>query len=159
MFRDDFLFCFKTLIAFGVTNMADGAHLREIRVRQIMSEKLVKVPAKTTVKKVSEIMKEHRVGSILVNEGKQLVGIITETDVVQKSIAEGRNSSKTMVEAIMSFPLITVDLDARLEEVAEVMNHNGIRHLGVTEEGHIKGVVSMRDLLHPFMEFMGSLES
>jgi len=126
--------------------------LKKIKVRQIMSEKIVSVPAQETVGKTALMMKQHRVGSVLVNDGANPVGIVTETDIVQKVVAEERDPSSTKVNAIMSYPLLTVEAGAGLSEAAQTMEHNGVRHLAVTEKGKVRGIVSMRDLLRPIMD-------
>ena len=117
-----------------------------------MSGKIVRVPAQETVGQTALMMKQHRVGSVLVSDGANPVGIVTETDIVQKVVAEELDPVLTKVKSIMSYPLLSVEADAGLAEVAETMEHNGIRHLAVTENGKVKGIVSMRDLLHPFIE-------
>jgi signal-transduction protein with cAMP-binding, CBS, and nucleotidyltransferase domain len=126
--------------------------LERIKVRQIMSDKIVSVPAQESVGKVALAMKQHRVGSVLVNDGANPVGIVTETDIVQKVVAEGLMPLLTKVNAIMSYPLVAVGAEASLAEAAEMMEHNGIRHLAVMEEGRITGIVSMRNLIRTLMD-------
>jgi signal-transduction protein with cAMP-binding, CBS, and nucleotidyltransferase domain len=126
--------------------------LKNIKVRQIMSDKIVSVPAQETVGKVALMMKQHGVGSVLVNDGTNPVGIVTETDIVQKVVAEELSPLSTKVNSIMSYPLMSVDADAVLAEAAETMEHNGIRHLAVMEKGRVKGIVSMRNLIRSVME-------
>jgi signal-transduction protein with cAMP-binding, CBS, and nucleotidyltransferase domain len=94
-------------------------------------------------------MQNDRVGSLLVKKGKDAVGILTETDIVQKVVAEGLDPSTTVVGDIMSAPLLTVEAKQSVVEADELMERNRIRHLAVLDKGKVVGVVSVRDLLFP----------
>src|SRR3972149_2354603 len=122
----------------------------QLQVRQLMTRDIVKVPTPTTVKEAAALMKKNGVGSLLVNDGKDLVGIVTETDIVHKIVGLDLSPQMTQVESIMSYPLLSIEAEHRGEEAAELMIRNGVRHLAVTEKGQVVGMISMRDLLRPF---------
>ena len=124
----------------------------QILVRQLMTSKVVKVPAQASVIQVAHLMKKSSIGSVLVTDGENLVGIATETDIVHKAVAEDLNPHHTKVESIMSYPLLTIETHRNIPEAAELMVQNGIRHLAVTEKGQVVGMISMRDLLQPFYD-------
>lgn len=107
----------------------------------------MKVPGDMSLKAAAERMKKDGVGSLLVEDRKQIVGIVTETDIVQKLVAAGLPAEETSVESVMSFPLITVEGDMPVKDAARMMVENGIRHLAVEDNGVVSGMVSMRDLL------------
>lgn len=124
-----------------------------VPVRKIMTKGIQKVDANMSVKDVAKIMKTKKIGSILVEKDKELVGIVTETDIVRRLVADGKNPEGTQVEAIMSSPLLTVDIEKSIIDANDLMDKNHIRHLGVTDEGKVVGLVSCRDMMHPvFME-------
>jgi signal-transduction protein with cAMP-binding, CBS, and nucleotidyltransferase domain len=125
----------------------------QILVRQLMTSKVVKVPAQATIIQVADLMKKSSIGSVLVTDGENLVGIVTETDIVHKAVAEDQNPHVTKVESVMSYPLVTIETHRYIPEAAEMMVQNGIRHLAVTEKGQVVGMISMRDLLHPLYDF------
>ena len=122
----------------------------QLQVRQLMTRDIVKVPTPTTVKEAAALMKKNGVGSLLVNDGKDLVGIVTETDIVHKIVGLDLSPQMTQVESIMSYPLLSIEAEHPVEEAAELMIRNGVRHLAVTEKGQVVGMISMRDLLRPF---------
>ena len=122
----------------------------QLQVRQLMTRDIVKVPTPTTVKEAAALMKKNGVGSLLVNDGKDLVGIVTETDIVHKIVGLDLSPQMTQVESIMSYPLLSIEAEHPVEEAAEMMIRNGVRHLAVTEKGQVVGMISMRDLLRPF---------
>jgi CBS domain-containing protein len=122
----------------------------KIKIRQLMTDKVVAMAANETVRSASILMKKNGVGSVLVGGPEKPVGIVTETDIIHKAIASDQSPFTTQLESIMSFPLLTVEADRSALEAIEKMNHNGIRHLAVTEKGRVVGLISMRDLLRPF---------
>jgi len=120
-----------------------------VPVKQVMSKILLKIDSKSTIQEVARVMKRERVGSILVTQGDQINGIITETDIVQKLVAVNLDPTHTPVETIMTVPLLTIEADRSVLEANDLMDRKHVRHLGVTEQGKIVGMVSVRDLLHP----------
>lgn len=124
-----------------------------VPVRKIMTKGIQKVDGNMSVKDVAKIMKTKKIGSILVEKDKELVGIVTETDIVRRLVADGKNPEGTQVKAIMSSPLLTVDIEKSIIDANDLMDKNHVRHLGVTDEGKVVGLVSCRDMMHPvFME-------
>ena len=120
------------------------------QIGHLMTRAVVKVPASMTVREAAALMKKNGVGSLLVSEGQNVIGIITETDIVQKIVAQDLNAQNQKLESIMSFPLMSIEADHLVNEAAEMMIQNGIRHLAVTQMGQVVGMISMRDLLRPF---------
>jgi signal-transduction protein with cAMP-binding, CBS, and nucleotidyltransferase domain len=120
-----------------------------VPVKQIMSKVLLKIDSQATVQEAAKLMKRERVGSLLVTRGDQINGIVTETDIVTKSVAPNLSPDSTPVEAITSSPVLTIEADRSLLEASDLMDRKHVRHLGVTEQGKIVGMLSVRDLLHP----------
>jgi CBS domain-containing protein len=89
-------------------------------------------------------MWDQQTGSLLVLDGEELLGIITERDVL-RAVATGTALS-TPVSEVMSKDLITVEPGTSLREAARIMTEKWIRHLPVLESGRLVGVVSQRDL-------------
>jgi len=116
-------------------------------VRNAMQQEIKKVPHTATIKQVAAKMKSDKVGSLFVEKKKELVGIVTETDVVRKAVATGANLGKVTAEKIMSAPIVTIESGRTVNDASDLMGDRGVRHLGVTENGQIVGVVSVRDLL------------
>ena len=120
-----------------------------IPVKLVMRREILNTTQDTPIRKAAEQMQDHRVGSLLVKKGKDAVGILTETDIVQKVVAEGLDPSTTVVGDIMSTPLLTVEAKQSVVEADELMERHRIRHLVVSDKGKVVGVVSVRDLLFP----------
>jgi signal-transduction protein with cAMP-binding, CBS, and nucleotidyltransferase domain len=94
------------------------------------------------------IMANKDVGALLVMEGENLIGIISERDYARKIILLGRTSRQTKVKEIMSSPVITIHPDQTIDEAVEIMTDRRVRHLPVSDDGlHVLGVVSIGDLM------------
>lgn len=100
-----------------------------------------------TVYRALQLMAENNVGSVVVCDEGQMVGIFTERDYCRKIILMGRSSLNTPLDEIMTRNMITVRRDQTLEECLELMSKYHIRHLPVEDGGKLIGVVSMRDVM------------
>ena len=92
-------------------------------------------------------MAEKRIGSLLVLEAGEMVGIMTETDVVRKGIASHLPASSTHVGAVMNYPLSQIDISRTVRDASQLMAKERIRHLAVTEDNKVVGLLSVRDLV------------
>jgi CBS domain-containing protein len=75
------------------------------------------------------------------------VGILTERDIVQKVVADGRKPEETTVGDIMTRNLITMRKENTIDEAMDLMERNNIKKIPITEDGHVVGIVTMTDLL------------
>ena len=105
-----------------------------------------------TVLEAIRRMAEHGVGALLVLEDDQLVGLFSERDYSRKVILQGLRSQDTPVRAVMSTPVLTISPDATVQQGLSTMNEKFIRHLPVTDDSGVIGVVSMRDLVGAVIE-------
>lgn len=113
----------------------------------VPAEKFVTVDRDTDVRKAAEIMRDREIGSLFITRGKDIIGILTDTDVVRRSVAAGVDSTKTTVEQIMSAPIITIDENKTLLDANDLMARQHLRHLGVTRNGKLAWMISVRDLV------------
>ena len=118
-------------------------------VGQLMSSDLSVITEDATVKQAAGQMQDQRIGSLLVKKGDDFSGIITETDVV-RAVAERDDVAAISVVQVMSSPILTVEKKLSPHYARELMADKRIRHLAVTEDGKIVGILSARDLLAYF---------
>ena len=116
-------------------------------VAQVMSKDVKTIPHTAPVMDVAKRMRNERVGSLLVEKNGGLIGIVTDTDVVRRAVAEGADLNRLAVEKIMTSPLVSIESVRTIQDAHDMMGDHQVRHLTVTDAGRIVGVVSVRDLL------------
>ncbi|RMH05481.1 MAG: CBS domain-containing protein [Nitrospirae bacterium] len=116
----------------------------------MMSRSLRTVSSQASLLEAAQLMRNACVGALLVEEQGTYVGVISETDLVRKAMANGEDPNRQRVCAVMSAPLITIEVDQSPHEASELMALHGVRHLVVTQESDIVGMISVRDLLRYF---------
>jgi len=125
----------------------------------IENQKPVTASAEITVAAAARLMKEHRVGAILVIRDGELAGIFTERDALFRVIAEGRDPVKTRVAEVMTANPRTIAPDRPFGHALHLMYEGGFRHVPVVDNGRPLGVVSARDALGPDLrEFIADLD-
>jgi len=92
-------------------------------------------------------MADNHVGALLVMEGQQLVGIVSERDYARKIILKGRASATTPVREIMSSPVHSISPEQTVDDAMRLMTERRIRHLPVVRSDKVLGVVSIGDLV------------
>ncbi len=119
-------------------------------VRHIIQGQAVLIaPARATVSEAARLMKQAKVGAIMIVEDARLVGIFTERDALFRVIAEGRDPATTPVAEAMTRDPRTVPPDKPFGHALHIMYEGGFRHVPVVENGRPIGMVSARDVLGP----------
>ena len=116
----------------------------------LMSRDLKKISNTSTIQEASRIMGIQKVGSLLIEKDGQLMGILTETDIVRKAASKGMDLKKETVDSIASKPIISIEITRSPQDAFDLMGEVNVRHLGVSERGKIVGILSVRDLLIHF---------
>jgi CBS domain-containing protein len=110
-------------------------------------EKFITNERDTDAQTAARIMRDRGIGSLFVTNGKEIVGILTDTDMVRRVVAAGADTQKTTAEQIMSAPILTIDGDKTVLDANDLMAKTHIRHLGVTHDGKLVGMISVRDIV------------
>ena len=105
-----------------------------------------------TVLEAIRRMAEHGVGALLVLEDDQLVGLFSERDYSRKVILQGLRSEDTPVSTVMTTPVLTISPDATVQQGLSIMSEKFVRHLPVTDDSGVIGVVSIGDLVKAVIE-------
>ena len=125
-------------------------------VSRIMTRHPKTIGPKTSVVSAAKAMRTARVGSLFVKKGKQLVGIVTDTDIVRRAVSMNKNLGKMTVEKIMTSPICSIEGSQPVDDAQDMMGDLGVRHLAVTQDGSIVGVISVRDLLMHYKRYAQS---
>ena len=110
-------------------------------------DKFVTVQRDTDVQTAARVMRDKGIGSLFVTSGREIIGILTDTDMMRRVVASGLDATKTTVEQIMSAPIVTIEESKTLLDANDLMARSHLRHLGVTRDGKLVGVISVRDLV------------
>lgn len=114
-------------------------------VREIMTTDVEYCTPLDNVYEVAVKMKDNDVGAIPIIDNDQLIGMITDRDLVVRGIAEKRSGSN-QVTNVMSDNLITVSPETSVYEASQLMSKHQIRRLPVVENGQLVGIVALGDL-------------
>lgn len=125
-----------------------SAMLRPLAV--MMSQDIRVIDPDAVLTDAAVMMRDSRVGALLVGKPGAFVGVVSESDLVRRAMADGLNPKTEPVRRVMSSPLITIEIDRSAHDASDLMAEKGIRHLAVTKDGLILGIISVRDLLRYF---------
>ena len=109
--------------------------------------RLVAVKPEDTVLDAIKVLAQNDVGAAVVMTGDRMAGIFSERDYTRKVILQGRSSSTTRVEEIMTSNVVCVTPRTRTRECMGLMTEKNIRHLPVVDEGRVVGIISIRDIV------------
>src|SRR5258707_513055 len=127
-----------------------------INVRDLIRKKgseVFSVRPDAAVLDALRLMAEKNTGAVMVMDGDEIAGILSERDCVRKLELEGRTAEGTKVSDIMTSKVLYVDVGQSLEECMAIMIDKNIRHLPVYENGKLLGLISLRDVLKGIVDY------
>jgi CBS domain-containing protein len=120
----------------------------ERTVRDIIkNQQPIIAPASMSVRQAASVMKQRRIGAMMVVEAGVLVGIFTERDALTGVVAEGLDPQTTTLAEVMTHNPQTVNPDASFNAALELMHHGRFRHVPVVDNGVPVGMISVRDAM------------
>lgn len=125
-----------------------------VTVRQLLAKKpdIYSVTPDMTVLEALQLMAKKNVGAVLVLEGDELRGILSERDYARKVVLHGRSSKEMPVEQIMTPKVLCVEPERTAMECMALMTEKHVRHLPVLDQGRVVGVVSIGDVVRSVVE-------
>jgi CBS domain-containing protein len=124
-------------------------------VRDVLQEKgyrLLSVQEGSTVYEALQKMANEEVGALVVLEGSDLAGILSERDCARKIILKGRDSRDTPVSDIMTRSVVCVTSETRVDACMSLMTDKRVRHLVVRDEDRLAGVISIGDVVKAIID-------
>ena len=113
----------------------------------LMQTSIETIDSSSSVGQAAQHMASKKVGALLVQQEGELKGIVTERDLVQKVLSEEQNLDTLSVKRVMNHPIIDIDINRTIHDASDLMAEKWIRHLPVTENHKIVGILSVRDLI------------
>lgn len=120
-----------------------------MKISNVMNSKIESISLDASVKEAARKMHDLHIGSLIVEDKGQLLGIITDRDICCKVIATGRHAVITKVHEVMNKDVATCYIDQELDEAAEIMSLLHIRRLAVVNrDNSLAGFLSVDDIAH-----------
>lgn len=118
-----------------------------VKTFMIPAEKIIAVDRAISVRLAAKIMHDKGIGSVFVEWNRGIVGILTDTDICRRLVGMGLDPDRTPVEHIMSTPVLKIDENKTIRDANAMMAQKRVRHLGVSRDGSLVGMISVRDLV------------
>lgn len=128
------------------------------RIRDFMNSPVTSADCNVTIQEAARIIKGKNVSALLIKENDEYVGIVTERDFTRKAAGEGLDPKTTKISTIMSQPLNTIDKNQHILQANEFMHEKHVRHISITDEGKIVGILSSRDVFVYYLRLFGIAE-
>jgi CBS domain-containing protein len=117
------------------------------RVMDYMSRKIQAISFDATLQEAGKLLYQQKIGALLVQNGDEFIGSITETELTREVIAQGVDAQTTTVNTCMREPIISTESSDLIVDVVKLMKEKATRHVAVTESGKIVGIISVSDVL------------
>jgi len=119
---------------------------RDVLIKEAMKTNIAKVTPNTTVLEAAQLMKKRNIGNVIVVENKQPIGILTESDILKKVVAESKIAKDVKVKEVMSTPIIVIEPYVSIEEAMKTMGKCNVRRLPVIENDELIGIITQKDI-------------
>ena len=120
-----------------------------------MDEANLNILPEATVVEAAKKMRDKKLSALIVAGGGQNLGIITETDLSRKIVAEELNPKETKVKFIMAKPIISIESDSSMMSAFLKMGSHNIRHVAVTEDNLVMGILTINDFVGYYTKKFG----
>ena len=115
-------------------------------LRDVMTPDPITLPAGATVQEAARCMRENDIGDVILLEGGNMCGIVTDRDIAVRAVADGLDPATTSVREIASIDLVTLAPDDDVSRAVDLMRRRAVRRVPVVDQGRPVGVVSIGDL-------------
>lgn len=113
-----------------------------------MNSNIITIDSNESIKKACDVYRDNNIGSVLVTENEQVVGIVTERDIIERTICMDKDPATTPIREIMSANVKTVDVNDRINYAVELLKKHHIKKLAVTEKDEVIGIVTVTDIAY-----------
>jgi CBS domain-containing protein len=120
--------------------------IQGMKIKDIMTKQVAYIGPDSNLVEVAQLMQKHDVGVLPVCQGENVIGMVTDRDIVVRNIAHGKDPGATPVKDVMTSNVKMVNPEMNLHQAAEFMSEHQIRRLPVVENNHLIGMVALGDL-------------
>lgn len=126
-------------------------------VQEVMTPRVVTISPDQSIEAAARLMTRHSISSLVVSEGADIMGILTERDITSRIVAVGQNPKKIKVQEIMSPDIVRCHPSTSLSDACETMQKNRIKKLAVFDNEGLRGIVSLTDIAQRHPELIEKL--
>jgi len=135
------------------SNRPAASNAAQLKIADIMSRYVISISADSSAGSAVSIMARNNVSCLIVLDDAAPVGIITESDILDKVAAKNKNFEKTKISRIMSGHLTTVTSDTSVAEAVSIIQSENIKRLPVLDKNRLIGIATLTDLLKSVTAF------
>jgi CBS domain-containing protein len=118
-----------------------------VRVADVMTKRIVYLPAETPLDEAARAMAETDIGDVVVTDGANLAGMVTDRDIVTRSVATNRKPSTVTLGEVAVREIVIIEQSATLKEAAELMRQRSVRRVLVADtDRQLVGIIALGDL-------------
>ena len=117
-------------------------------VRDIMKHGIISIDQNETIRKACDIYRDNKIGCLIVTDKDKIVGLVTERDLIERTICMDRNPNTSKVSEIMSKNIKTIDKNERLEKAIGMLKEHRIKKLPVTANNELVGIITLTDIAY-----------
>lgn len=118
-----------------------------VKVGDAMTREPIFARPNDDIRKCAKIMAREHIGSLIIKENKKLVGLVTEQDIVRKTLAKGKDPLKMKISDIMVKKIVSIDPDKDIYDALVIMRDKNIRQIPVMHQGNLVGLLTLKDIL------------
>jgi CBS domain-containing protein len=126
---------------------SQGAVKTEATVAEYMTQEVRSVRWDATLKDAGKLLHKYKIGLLFVDDDKRYVGVISESGLSRNAVAKGLDPNTTLVKSVMSRKIVSIEDNEPIIEAVKLMKEHGIRHLAVTENETVVGIISISDVV------------
>jgi len=117
------------------------------KVSDVMTKQVIYLPAETMLDEAARAMREADIGDVVVTDGANLFGMVTDRDIVVRAVAERRDPSSTTIGSVATRDIVMIEQNASAADAASLMRERGVRRILVCDaDRQLVGIVSLGDL-------------
>ncbi|MFH1127419.1 MAG: CBS domain-containing protein [archaeon] len=123
----------------------------DILVSEIMTKNVAVIDAEATIQKASMLLRKRNIHGLVVVKGKEVIGMLTDKDIISKVVAENKSPLKVKVKEVMSPKIIVAKPTDSIDEATRVMFANNVARLPVVDDkNNLVGIITVRDMLRVY---------
>jgi CBS domain-containing protein len=127
--------------------------------KDIMTEGVIAIEGDRSVEEAAELLRDENIGSLIVNDGEEAIGIVVGSDIVHKVVAGGRDPSQVSVSRIMTEDLVTADVNDDVADIARAMIENDISRVPVLRgDDMVVGIITENDIMRTWPGYLDILD-